>query len=307
MAHILGIVAPVFLLIALGWGASRRGLVDPAGIRGLLDFTFYAAMPALLFGSIADAPPVRLVNVAGSFLAGAVALFFVLLPVGRRLLRLERAPAGMFALNSIYGNTVMMGVPLIQAAYGPEGVANLLAVVAFHSATLLPLGAVVVESGLGMRPGLAQTLRSVLRGMFTNPVVVSVLVAVVWRVLDVPMPFALKSLTSLLGGAAPPVALFCLGASLPRGGIGGSIAEIGIATLVKLVVMPALVGAIAFAVGVRGVAFSTVVVAAGMPTGANAFLLARKLGASTESAAGVVLVATICSVITLTGLLSWLP
>jgi malonate transporter and related proteins len=311
MAHLLGIVAPVFVLIAMGWVAVHRGWLDTPGVRGLSDFTFFAAMPALLFGSIADAPPVRLADVAGSFLAGAVGLFFIALAAGRQALRLKLAPAGMFALNGVYGNTVMMGVPVIQAAYGATGVANLLAVVAFHSAVLLPLATLMIETGQGMRPGVVQTLRSVGRGLFTNPVVLSVLLAMLWRALALPVPGPVNALLVLLGGAAAPVALFCLGASLPRpammrGHLAGNRAEIAATALLKLAVMPAVVGLIAHAAGVRGIAFSTVVVAAAMPTGANAFLLARRMDTMAENAAGVVLVSTILSVVTLTALLSWL-
>ena len=311
MAHLLGIVAPVFALIAMGWVSVHRRWVEPAGVRGLTDFTFFAAMPALLFGSIADAPPLRLVDVAGSFLAGAVGLFFLALLAGRQLLGMALAPAGMFALNGVYGNTVMMGVPVIQAAYGAAGVANLLAVVAFHSAVLLPLATVMIETGQGMRPGLAQTLRSVARGLAANPVVLSVLVAMAWRVTALPLPGPLSALLALLGGAAAPVSLFCLGASLPRpatlgGHLAGNRAGLVGAVVLKLAIMPAVVGLIAHAAGVRGVAFSTVVVAAAMPTGANAFLLARRMDTMVENAAGVVLVSTVLSVVTLTLLLSWL-
>ena len=48
------------------------------------------------------------------------------------------------------------------------------------------------------------------------------------------------------------------------------------------------------------------VLTAGMPTGANAFLLARRAGTLIEASAGTVVVATVASVLTLFGLLVWL-
>lgn len=311
MTQLLGIVAPVFALIGIGWVSLHRGWMEPAGVRGLTNFAYFASMPALLFDSIAGAPPLHLVHVAGSFLVGAVALFFLAMLAARAALRMQLAPAGMFALTGVYGNTVMMGVPVIQAAYGREGVANLLAVVAFHSAVLLPLASVVIETGQGVRPGIAQTLRSVGRGLFSNPVVLSVMAAMVFRATALPVPAPLHAFLQLLGGAAAPVSLFCLGASLPRpatlgGHLAGNRAGLVGAVVLKLAIMPAVVGLIAHAVGVRGVAFATVVLAAAMPTGANAFLLARRTGTMAENTAGEVLVSTILSVVTLTLLLSWL-
>ena len=57
---ILGIVAPVFLIIALGYSAAKRGLVDKAGFTGLNTFAFALASPALLFpGSASGASAAR--------------------------------------------------------------------------------------------------------------------------------------------------------------------------------------------------------------------------------------------------------
>ena len=70
--------------------------------------------------------------------------------------------------------------------------------------------------------------------------------------------------------------------------------------------MPALVAGLAWMAGVRGVAFSVVVLAAAMPTGANAFLLARRFGTMMEASASTVVVSTALSLLTLTALLGWL-
>ena len=49
MGVILDIVAPVFIIVGLGYLAAVRGFIDTAGFRGLNDFTFNLAAPALLF------------------------------------------------------------------------------------------------------------------------------------------------------------------------------------------------------------------------------------------------------------------
>lgn len=311
MTQLLGLVAPVFVLIAIGWFSVQRRWVDTGGVKGLTDFAFFAALPALLFGSIAGAPPLHLANVAGSFLAGALALFFVGTLAARFILRESLADASMFGLTGVYGNVVMMGIPVIQAAYGPAGVANLLAVVAFHSATLLPLATVLIEVGQGKKPGLMATVQAVGRGLFTNPIVVSVFVAMIWRGVDLPIPGPLHVFLKLLGGAAVPVSLFCLGASLPHPkALRQHLATNGVAlvsaVVTKLVIMPVVVAAIAYAMGLAGVAFATVVLAAAMPTGANAFLLARRMNTNAENTAAVALLSTVLFIVTLTILLALL-
>ena len=314
MAALFGIVAPVFALIGLGAAAIRLRLLDTGAVKGMSDFVFYLAMPSLLFRSMVTAPPLRLLDVAGSFIAGALLLFVLAALLSRLVLRARIATAGVFALNAVFGNTVMLGVPIIDSAYGTEGVAYLLAVVAFHSALLLPLATILIEadgSGPGGHRGPLAVLRAVLPGLLRNPVVMVIVAAMVWRATGLGLAEPVERLLHLLGAAGPPLALFCLGATLPRPGgpkpegLKG-LRDVALASALKLLVMPALVAVFAWLAGVRDVAFAVVVLAAAMPTGANAFMLARRFGTMMEASASTVVVSTALSLLSLTALLGWL-
>ena len=99
-------------------------------------------------------------------------------------------------------------------------------------------------------------------------------------------------------------ALFCLGASLPRPTGWHNAHEVAVAVLLKLVGMPLVVALLAHLVGVTGVAFAVVVIAAALPTGANAFLLARRFHTMAEASASTVVVSTVLSIITLSFIMS---
>ena len=155
------------------------------------------------------------------------------------------AQAGVAGLNACYGNTVMLGVPLVTAAFGAEGVGIMLPVIALHSMLLLPMATVLIEAdglgkgGAGTRNPvrvLAATLPSVVR----NPIILSLAAALLWRALAVPEPVALHRLLAMLGAGAPALALFGLGASLPDFAAQGSVRETGVAAVLKLVVQPLL-------------------------------------------------------------------
>ena len=71
--------------------------------------------------------------------------------------------------------------------------------------------------------------------------------------------------------------------------------------------MNAALPSIAFAgIGLMGLPMCQRLLAAGLPTGANAFLLARRFGTMMEASASTVVVSTALSVVTLTVLLGWL-
>ena len=304
MTVLFGIVAPIFALIGMGALAIRLRLIAPEAVRGMTDFVFYTAMPGLLFASVAQAPPLRLLDVAGSFLGGALILFAVALLLARTWLGARLSDAALFGLNCVYGNTVMLGIPIVDAAYGAEGVATLLAVIAFHTAVLLPLATLIIEADTGHGP--FRVLGAALLGVLRNPVVVSILLALAWRAGGLAMPDPVHRFLALIGAAGPPLALFCLGATLPRPSGWSDLREVALAALIKLAAMPVLVALLAYLAGVRGLAFSVVVVASALPTGANAFLLARRFDTMMETSATSVVVSTAFSVVTLTLLLGWL-
>ena len=306
MGVLIGIVGPVFALIGMGALAMRLKLLELVALKGMTDFVFYAAMPSLLFLSIGGAPPLRLADVAASFLLGALLLFAVAVLLGKYVLRIGLAGSGVFALNCVFGNTVMLGIPIVDAGYGREGVANLLAVVAFHSAFLLPLATILIEADTGTGRGPLGILRASLPGIVRNPVIVTMVLALSWRLTGLGIPGGVQRFLGLLGAAGPPLALFCLGASLPKPTGWHDLREVLLGGLLKLFLMPALVAAIAFAAGIEGIAFKVVVLASAMPTGANAFLLARRFATMAEASASTVVASTAVSIVTLATLLSWL-
>src|ERR687894_593999 len=111
MRVVLEVIAPVFLIIGLGFAAARWRFVETAGFRGLNAFAFSLASPALVYlGTLAAA---------------------------RRGAGMPLGQAGMLALDAGFGNTVMMGIPLVAAAFGAEALAVLLAILALHSMVLL--------------------------------------------------------------------------------------------------------------------------------------------------------------------------
>lgn len=307
MSNVFSIVGPIFALIILGLVAVRTRALDTAGLRGMTDVVFYAGLPALLFLSIIQAPPLRVIDVAGSFLGGAVALFFFNLGIARFVLRHPLGNASVFALDSVYGNTGMLGIPVVAAAYGTEGLADLLAIIAFHSAVLLPLATAFIEMGSGRGRGFWGVLCTTLPGVARNPIVVAIALAFVWRATGIPMPAAPTRLLGMIAQAGTPMALFCLGATLPKPRGWSDLREVTLSCTLKLVVMPAVVAALAWFAGVRGIAFSATVVTAAMPTGANAFMLARRFETMLEASATTVLVASGCSMVTLSVLIAILP
>lgn len=302
MGGVAEVVAPVFALIALGYGAARFRCVDDAGFKVLALFVFALAAPALLFAG-GTRQHEGGAGAALALLPASVLVYALALAGARRLLGLTLAEAGLFALACVFGNSVMMGIPLIVAAYGAPGVPPMLAIVALQTMILLGLATVVTEVGLNAHAPWRRVLVATLRGIGRNPIVLAVIAALCWSLLGLPVPAVVRRTLDLLGGAAPPVALFCLGGSL----FGLSVAALWRETLaiaaVKLLVLPALVWLFALALALTPIEVAVAVTMAALPTGANAFILARRYATGAERSGAAVVLTTALSILTLSALI----
>jgi predicted permease len=294
MGVLIEVVLPVFALIGLGrFAAWRRLLPDRAG-DALTAFIFNFALPPLLFrsvtgaGGISFAPAVPFMVVALAIFAGGVLL-------ARLALREDLATSGVFGLNCAFGNSVMMGVPVIEAAFGRAGVAELLAIIAFHSAVLMPVATATVEAGLNARLSPRRLLRATAISLAKNPIILAIGLGFAWNLVALPMPRPLARLLDLLAGSATPVALFCLGLGLPATPKRADLGPVGLSTLLKNLLMPGLMFAASRAAGLSPLATAVATVTAAMPTGANAFMLASRYATAAERSAAAVLVSTTVS------------
>lgn len=304
MSNVAEVVLPIFLLIMLGYGGARTGRISPAALSGMNDYVFWIATPALLFASVTEAENLSVARIAIAYFSAVLVLYGIALAIARRILGLDLSGGSVFALNVTFGNTVMMGIPLMDAAFGQEGVANLIALIAFHSIVLLPLTTILLEVGAAKAPGVLRTMRASGLAVARNPVILGIVVALAWRVLGLPVPPVLRRFVDLAGVSAPALALYCLGGSLAFFREPGAWRESLWAGSLKLFMLPALVALAAGPVaGLTGIPYAVAVVTAALPTGANAFVLARTYSTLADRAANTVVWTTVVSILTIGGLL----
>ncbi|MFH5924320.1 AEC family transporter [Roseomonas xinghualingensis] len=308
MLGVLGLVTPVFLLIGLGYVAGLRRVISDEGLRGINDFAFWLCAPALLFvsaatGGGAGAHGGRLEIV---FFGSVLIVYAVALLLSRLVARRGLAESGLFALNCSFGNTLMMGVPVVMATFGTPGIAPATAIIGLYSLVMMPLTTVVAELGLNAGSSLRRVLWTTLRSVLRNPIVMAVLLGNLWALLLPPPPFFARRFLEILGGGTSPMLLFCLGASLRDFQIRRDWADAAVINVLKLAVLPLLVWVLGQAAGLPPLELAVAVTLAAMPTGANAFLMSRRYAIGMERAGAAVLLGTIASVVTLTLVLGWI-
>jgi len=292
---------PVVLLIAAGGVAGRRGWIAPAAIRDLSNLIFVLLAPALLFRSMSTVHlgELSLKPVAAYFIAAGLIYGATL------LLRGFNREAAVLALANTYSNTVMIGIPLVGLAYGPEGLVTLLTLVSLHSLTLLTGATVVLELAAareepGRRHVLATVLRAV-RNAVLHPVVLPVPAGLLFAATGWTMPAAIDRPLQWLGQAFAPMALVLVGITLAATPVGSHLRGALVQAVAKNLVHPLLVLAIGWALGVHGLPLTVMVVAAAMPIGANVFMFAQRYRVAEELVTASVVVSTLLALVTVSG------
>ena len=291
------IVAPVFALIAIGFAAARARLLSEVAHKGISEFAFTIALPALLFRTIAlvDMPAIEPLRLWGAYF-GAVAATWALGTLMTLLVLRRPAPdAASISVSSVYGNIVMLGIPLALAAFGAEAAAPMALILSLNTPLLWVAGTVHMEWAerkAGVVPG--PLVASILIDLAKNPIIIAIVAGALWQFGGVGLHPAVDKILALLGQSGVPCALIALGASLVNFQVRGQAPTLTTICALKLLAMPAIAWVLAFHVfNLPPVPAGVVVLFAAMPTGANAYIFAMRYQRVVNSASGAVALGTI--------------
>jgi len=308
---VLSSLLPVVLLIGVGWVAGRARLVRPESVRDLSNLVFLVLTQALLFRTMSSVHLERLDMrpVFQYFLVGAVLFFAMVMANGRD------SRASVLALAGIFSNTLMIGVPLIGLAYGQAGQVLLFTLISLHALVLLTLATVVLELQMAREKAAAtghprqlwRTVGQAIRNALLHPVPLPILAGLLYAQTGWGLHPVVDKPLQLLGSAFGPIALVLVGITLSQTPMGQNLAAAVRLSLVKTVLHPVLMLAVGWALGLRGMALSVMVVAAALPIGANVFLFAQRYQKEEETITAAVAVSTMMAMLGISLAMALLP
>lgn len=296
-------LTPVFLLIALGYLAGRLQWIRDAAVKDLSNLVFLVLIPALLFRTMSA------VRFEALDLRPVLAYF----PAALLLLAAAIAWRGLnrrsivMALAGVFSNMVMIGITLVELAYGKAGLVTLLTLVSVHALILLSAGSVVLELTVAREAredGGAPThfwasLGSVVKGTLIHPIPLPIISGLLFAQTGWALPVVIDKPLLLLGNAFAPISLVLVGVSLaatPLAGHWRAATEIVVA---KNLLLPLLVGVLAWALGIDGLPWTVLVVTAALPVGANVFLFAQRYDIAQELTTASMGLSTVAALLTL--------
>ncbi|MHA3976827.1 AEC family transporter [Halovulum sp. GXIMD14794] len=309
MLTLLQVVLPVFLVTATGYGLVRGGYFKDSLVDGLNRYTQAFAIPMLLFNAT------RTMDFAAVFNPGMLLSFYIAATttftlgiIGARLI-FKRRPGEAVAIgfSSLFSNSVILGIPIVERAYGPEALAAAIAIISLHAPFCYFLGITVMEISRADGRSAGDTAKAVLNAMLRNALMVGIALGFAFNLTGATLPAPIQDAVDMVVRSALPVALFALGGVLTRYSIGKSLGEAGMTCVLSLIVHPAITFALAYwAFGLPILFVKAAVTVAAMAPGVNTYIFATLYNRAEGAAASTVMLATFVSLLSVWGWLSLL-
>lgn len=283
-------IAPVFLMILAGY-ALRRGGIPSAEFWNLNDrLVYWVLMPALFFRQISTADLGA--EPLGPYAVALGAGFFAATAFGWASAR--AAGYGAEVASSVVQGAArfntFVALAIAEALHGSPGLR--LAVLA--AALLVPVVNVTIVTLMTamLSRGGGSLVRATARDLARNPLILSIAAGVAANLAGLGGLPVIDETAGLLGAAALPVMLLCVGANLKVRGMRARLGPVALASLGKLAVFPLamLAALILFPPGT--LAAEVALIFGALPTGVAAYTLARAMGGDAPLMAAIITVQT---------------
>lgn len=279
------VVLPLFLCIMLGYFLRRIHMVDTPALNTMNKLCFKVFLPIYLFNNIATtnlsaAFNAKLLAVAVCGLVGQFLLLMLFIP------RIEKEnPRRGVLIQAIFrSNFALFGLPVALSLCGTEKVGPTSILVGFTVPVFNILAVVALESFRGGKP----SIKKMLKGIATNPLIIASVTGIVFNLLDITLPSAVQKSVTDLGGVATPLSLVALGGSFTVSKVKEYRKQLTIGVLGRLVFSPLLMVTLGILLGFRNELLIPLLIMSGAPTAVSSFPMAQQMGGDGDLAAGLV-------------------
>lgn len=299
----LNATIPVFLVMVIGYVLKNLHVVDEPFVKTLNSFNYKITLPVLLFRDIAESDFYSVWDtkyVLYCFLVTLVSITAIWILAG--IFYKNKAQLGEFIQASYRSSAAVLGIAFIQNIYGNSGMAPLMII---GTVPLYNVAAVLVLSFTGPNShGLdKESLKASIKGILTNPIIIGIALGMIVSACRIEFPVIVTKTISNISVLATPLALIGLGAGFEGRKALKEIKPTIVASLLKLVVLPAVFLPLAIHMGFTNEKLVAILIMLGSPTTVSCYIMAKNMGHEGVLTSSVVVATTFLSSITLTAYL----
>lgn len=282
----------VGVLVAVGFLCSKLGVIDHQANLKLTDLLLLVVVPSTILSSYQITFTPELAHNLVIALGLAAVCHGIQLACAYVLIRKGRSDTQVERMSTAYSNCGFMGIPLIHALYGAEGVLYLTAYLTCFNLLMFTHG-VVMMSG--------QTDWKLMLKQLCSPALIATLAGVVIFLLRIRLPEVFVEAVGSLGSMNTPLAMLIAGASIAESDLKACFGNKRIYWILflKMLVIPAAVMLALFALPVDATVLYVEVIAAACPTAAICTMFAHRYGKNAGYAAQIFTLTTLVSLATI--------
>lgn len=244
MNLILNTTAPIFLLIFIGYTATRAGIIPKNALPGMSKFVLYLSLPALIFSKLSVMPISNIINFEymSAYAVGCLGALIGSLLFSLYVTKTPALLSCIKSLGSAQPNSAFIGLPVMLQFFTTPVTQAFAMVLLVENILIFPLGLAMIEmANQSSSKGLTlATFKPIAAKILKNPIIQGVFISVIFSVFNLRLPDFATTALAVLGSGATPLALIIIGGSLVGVSIRANVADIALVSGFKLVVAPIL-------------------------------------------------------------------
>ena len=293
----LNVVAPVFILIFVGYLSKQLNFINENFVNVTSKFAFNISLPVLIFMQVSS------LNLNGvidfeliSFIYITTISSFILIWIFSIPLIKNSKDRSSFIQGAFRSNFAIIGFAIISSLLGKDTLGKASIILAF----ILPLYNIlaVIVLTLPRRNEVDFRMKEMINEILFNPLIIAVVVGLIFSFSSIKLPKPVFDSGKLLADLALPLALIGIGGSLNLREIKKAPALAISSSIIKIVILPAIFTYIGYLLNFKGDALVIIYILFASPTAIVSFIMAEAMGANGKLAGNIILISTIGSVFT---------
>jgi len=292
------VVAPVFLLVALGYFVKRIGVINENFVEVTSRFVYSVSLPALVFINIVEIDLSEAIdfNQIIYIYSATLVSFFLIWLISIPFIK-EGKNLSVFVQGAYRSNFAIVGFAIVSKLFGNFALGKAALVLAF----ILPLYNIlaVIILTVPLRKERKLNLKNTLYEIMFNPLIIAVVIGLIFSYFKIVIPSFINSTIGFLSELALPLALVGIGGSLNLQNIKKASGLAFTSSAIKVILVPLILTLGAYYFGFRGIDFGIMFVLFASPTAIVSFIMAEAMGSNSKLAGNIVLISTVASVFTI--------
>ncbi len=291
------IVAPVFLIIAVGYFAKRMKIINEVFVEVTSRLVFQISLPVFIFLEIAELDLSQVLELKQiAYIYAATIIPYLLIWFGTIPFIKNPKDKSAFVQGAFRGNYAIVGLALISNLFGGEALGKATLILAF----LLPLYNVLAVIVLVVPKHQGKiNFKSIFLEILLNPLILAVVFALPLSYFKLKLPEMLSSTGTYLADLALPLALVGIGGSLNMENLKRASTLAFTASIIKIVILPIILTIGAYLLGYVMDDLGIMFIVFACPTAIASFVMADAMGANSKLAGNIIMLTTLGSVFTI--------